>query len=1317
VGSLSSCLYAGSLKLKRSFLLGVSTFGESSLTAEERAELERLREEYEATVFVVADLRLKVSMYEAEIAQKDATTAENGELRANIVRLEKRLGVLERSEQASKGTGAAGGPENDAEELVGTTQIIGKQMGMDENGIQGRMELRPRVVPVEDNGDALGDLFEANFTAETEVVKKDLAAAENTKLRAEIARLEEKVGALEGLIVGREGPGQQADSGFLGGEYTPPVSEHEAEENQGNPELDSEWGGWLQENRADQPGESAVDATSLQAAGTDQPPAKSGASVPVDSRVVSEEQAEVPLQSQESEVEAFSWGALLGATVSSFSSSEPATRTNSLGAFEIAGLGARAFEPRVSGEGLPSLPEGRIPAEFGECDTKGAGKSLVSDHGDGLLKIVESIPLEKRGAESAIGGADVQFRCNVSCQTDTGFEVLGGTQGFSGKLFNGSGDPLTEAREASALGLVKETSGKEVMSQQEPMDWESNPLALFPCPSTETSPERTPQGSFDLPVRVGRLESMLSGSGNGTTAEPAQSTNAASPAAETALGRSEAQEVVLKLVGVSERDTLADPESTLALDAESPRERESNSSSSYFLGISSTIEGDCSADRTPFRSPPDSSDALLRSPLEPFDLPVRVGRLESILDSTPSGGQKQDSQAERSPSSSFDLPVRVSRLESMLGGVSSGDYTAGERADRSPLGSFDLPVRVNRLESLVSDRATRKSFDSFDLPERVARLESMLGALSSSRRATLADRLGEATEDWGQGERDFRVSSFELPQRVELAESILGEAALSERRTEGSGGKGTGAEGGIGGKLVRVSGKEVENSFVGGQEERMGTNQALDLAAVRSWEAQVEGLRRELEAYQAALVDLPALMFETALLKRQLKALRRKQACPPLVAEAEQKESGVGRSDGQDRIKELEVLIVELRGELTAARRMEQDVKLVKEELLRLRSELAEREEDLTAAAEALQASEIQGLAGLGRKLMHRLSLSLSERDSEEWDFALLNSPGSRPRAKSESAAAGMSPMIVGLRRDSLRGLEVLAKGATASERLRAASAPALRSALEAWPVETAEETGSPNNEAVVSAEFWIGGTEIVDAGRCEANPTPDSGIEGGEPVETESFKTDDVPNEKNIISAGIQMGGEETVTTEMWPATHPEALVLHMDRHTIPGTDPTVEQELRDEIVSLSALLAAREHAHKEVPALREEVSKYKSELRQLEKEHVAHRDSLEREISRLCGALEESETRAAALCQEVLQLTRTRVESGPGQTDELWMVVPRAAAGMEGEEALRQQVQHLQVSDQAFLIVFDFCQSCQSSGEEMRAPCSATKQQVHQL
>lgn len=734
--------------------------------------------------------------------------------------------------------------------------------------------------------------------------------------------------------------------------------------------------------------------------------------------------------------------------------------------------------------------------------------------------------------------------------------------------------------------------------------------------------ERTPQGSFDLPVRVTRVESMLRGAENGS-------------GSGNGNGRTPQGSFDLPVRVTQVEDMSLIPGNANGTGNGNGNETGSGSGTGEEAEVEQMALG----------------ESAEQSPAESLNLPLRITRLESILSGRSTGEQI------RSPSDSFDLPERVA-VEGTIGLLSPGTAEAGQATGAPAL----LADQANDVPALVGDQAidspalvglqatdspalvgdqeenalkstgeaknglqttalstrfdSASSTGSFDLPARVSRLESMLTG------------------------RDVRVSSFELPRRVEME-------GVSAGAMNGMNGDGTIPE------QAQIGVSSEENGL--GETDLAGHGPHLE-----GWEHQKrsQSSGREfaesdetLETYRQALVELPALMFEVALLRRQL-AGRQQRDVRLTSADCSGNES-----EEHPNRRALEALVARLREELAMGRKRDADVAIVKEELLSLRAELADREAALVAAAEALRASRIQGLEGLGTSIMHRLSLTVSEpaagRSEPEEEFGARVGREGKPRAKSETSAA-LPPMILGLRRASLRGLEVLAWEAIAAERLRSASAPATlqRSAVRA------DGTDRRRHFDDVIPE------------RLPIQPTE----------EDESERVTEESEESPFREAPVRKARSEP-------------LALQMDH--VSFVDDSVEQELRDQVFSLTSLLSARERAHEEVPALRREVARLERALKQQATESAAARAELEREVSRLRGALEECEARCEVLRAEVLEVTRTRVESAAaGRADELWMVVPRAAAGSEGEEALRQQVQHLQVrAASGFVCEYGFC------------------------
>ena len=210
-----------------------------------------------------------------------------------------------------------------------------------------------------------------------------------------------------------------------------------------------------------------------------------------------EESKGVALASQESGVDAFSLSGVLSSTLSSYTSSEPATRTSSLGAFEFAGLGTRA-------PGLPSVSEKEVPPEPKERNVGAKGESLLG----ALLEASKPVPSDVAPVDSA---ADAVGLYSVDCNTEWSFEAGQTAERSSGGSVT-SGKHVEDAG-SQTLALLAEESGTEGSQRKDPLVWAWNPVAIPPSPTG--TPERTPQGSFDLPVRVNRVESMLSESGKG----------------------------------------------------------------------------------------------------------------------------------------------------------------------------------------------------------------------------------------------------------------------------------------------------------------------------------------------------------------------------------------------------------------------------------------------------------------------------------------------------------------------------------------------------------------------------------------------------------------------------------------------------------------------------------------------------------------------------------------------------------------------------------------------------------------------------------
>ncbi|GAQ82263.1 hypothetical protein KFL_001050260 [Klebsormidium nitens] len=886
-----------------------------------------------------------------------------------------------------------------------------------------------------------------------------------------------------------------------------------------------------------------------------------------------------------------------------------------------------AAKPLPNQTGVPEHLPREVPREEAEVIT--AFEEPVAME-DGVNPAAPALAAAERLELEALREqcAELRLRLNTvrAESTAAGTGCSGGTRSFSasftGVTGNAAGSPVSQAIDTlrSQAGTAEPSSG----GTAEPLlgcAW--NPVAPSPGPSPGATPERTPQGSFELPVRVTRFDSMLPEIGDGIGTESGSGNGTGHGEERTPQGSFELPVRVTRIESM-QRDSGNGNEN------ENGNGRESG-----------------------------SGHGEQRTPQGSLDLPIRVARVESMLRETANGngigsesesgggsetvsgsGTGEEAEAkqkglqennERSPAESLDLPVRITRLESMLSGRSTGEQTRNPSSAVDPpegvLGVFtpDTVVGVNaKADDDIGDRSisteeagdsaetafptrfeSASSKDSFDLPARVSRLESML--------------LG----------CDVRASSFELPQRVEIGKVSVGrtdgitpDGVVPEHFDEGF-----------------SAGKNVFGEVLAGNgSQREEVDRQRNLATLGTEIALVNG---NLETYHQALVELPALMFEVALLRRQLAGRQQRNVTPTSTISSE------NESEEHTSRQALEALVARLREELVLARKREADVAIVKEELLSLRAELADREAALVAAAEALRASRIQGLEGLGASIMHRLSLTVSEpvagREPEE-EFGARAGREGKPRAKSETAAA-LPPMIVGLRRASLRGLEVLAWEAVAAERLRSASAPAT---LQRSAEEGGEGAGRRHFNDVITKTLPIERTEEADRNE----------------------RTEDVMSES--VEDNLLYGAPVRKARS-------EPLALQMDHVSFAGD--SVEQELRDQVVSLTSLLSARERAHEEVPSLRREVARLERALKQQATESADARADSEREISWLRGALEECEARCEVLRAEVLEVTRTRVESGvAGHADELWMVVPRAAAGSEGEEALRQQVQHLQ-------------------------------------
>lgn len=526
---------------------------------------------------------------------------------------------------------------------------------------------------------------------------------------------------------------------------------------QGNPPEPS------QDNRAEEPGAVSGSLLTPQGPGEPHPGNTGGCDSATWGKAPPVRSADGRLTSQESGVDAFGASGLLVSTLSSYSASEPATRTNSLGAFEFGGLGARARElPSVSEadtrpelewkalseqKSLASMSEAGAITEVGGGNLGVEAKTLF----DVLAGESKATPLMVAGWRSAAEPVTV---CSASCQTEGSFEPT--------KHYSAGNDPARIAVSGTSNPQVADTgcqasvpsedqSRPEAFQRKEFLVWAWNPVAVPPSPTG--TPERTPQGSFDLPVRVNRVESMLPGSVNGTGTETGAGSGSGSGEVAEAEPRALSKTVVPAWEGTNGMSGLASENFEVPgsgkrfLPVEGRAERPSAESMNPIPVESASAPYGSGVTSGAIQNTPEEE---CRSEAASFDLPVRVGRLESILGGV-SGDQRQETHGGRSPSASFDLPVRVSRPERMLAGY----FPSGQKAD---LNSAEF-----RSESMLPAEGSGSGIEAVDGPGQIT------GEVSEKT------RLGGNTSGEVTGPEEYWRALVELP-------ALMFEAALFKRQ-------------------------------------------------------------------------------------------------------------------------------------------------------------------------------------------------------------------------------------------------------------------------------------------------------------------------------------------------------------------------------------------------------------------------------------------------------------------------------------------------------------------------------------------------------